>query len=186
DLCGARVITHTLHEVAEVCRFVEEHFTIYWSDSGDKLDSLAATEFGYLSRHYVVSFKENAFPGVPREIVRRGDKAELQVRTILQHAWADINHELSYKNTFRLPRQWQRVFARLAAVLEEADREFDSIRVGLEQYASSYGTYYTRERLREEMNKLSVVLEADPGNTAIAHQLATMAISLEDWNCVVE
>jgi ppGpp synthetase/RelA/SpoT-type nucleotidyltranferase/8-oxo-dGTP pyrophosphatase MutT (NUDIX family) len=188
DLCGARVITHTLNEVAAVCRFVENHFNIYWDDSGDKLESLAATEFGYLSRHYVVAFKPGVFPEsvVPADLVNPDLKAELQVRTILQHAWADINHELSYKNRFRLPRRWQREFARLAAVLEEADRGFESIRTGLGEYASSYGAYYTKEQLRQEIDKLAIVLEADPRNLDIAQQLAKMAMSLENWNRAVQ
>lgn len=188
DLCGARIVTHTLNEVAALCRFVEDHFHVYWEDSGDKLEGLAATEFGYLSRHYVVSFKPGVFPEglVPSDSVGPNLKAELQVRTILQHAWADVAHELSYKNRFRLPRRWQREFARLAAVLEEADRDFDFIRTGLDEYASSYDAYYTKERLREEIDKLAIVLEADPTNVDIAMQLAKMAISLEDWDRAVQ
>lgn len=185
DLCGARVIAHTLGGVAAVCRFVEDHFAISWPDSGDKLESLAASEFGYLSRHYVVAFKPGVFPAdiVPADLGEQGLKAEIQVRTILQHAWADINHELSYKNRFALPRRWLRQFARLAAVLEEADRAFEAISVGLEEYASSYGAYLSPERLREEIEKLAIVLESSSRkDPAIAHQLAKMAMTLEDWD----
>ena len=185
DLCAARVIAHTLGGVAAVCRFVEDHFAISWPDSGDKLESLAASEFGYLSRHYVVAFKPGVFPAdiVPADLVEQGLKAEIQVRTILQHAWADINHELSYKNRFTLPGRWCRQFARLAAVLEEADRGFEAISVGLEEYASSYGAYLSPERLREEIEKLAIVLESSPRQgPAIVHQFAKMAMTLEDWD----
>ena len=185
DLCGARVIAHTLGGVAAVCRFVEDHFAISWPDSGDKLEGLAASEFGYLSRHYVVAFKPGVFPAdiVPADLGEQGLKAEIQVRTILQHAWADIDHELSYKNRFALPRRWRRQFARLAAVLEEADRAFEAISVGLEEYASSYGAYLSPERLREEIEKLAIVLESSSRkDPAIAHQLAKMAMTLEDWD----
>ncbi len=186
DLCGVRVIAHTLGGVAAICRFVEDHFHVSRPDSGDKIESLGPGEFGYLSRHYVVSFKPDAFSTqiVPETLVEQGLKAEIQVRTILQHAWADINHELSYKNRFRLPRRWQREFARLAAVLEETDRDFQFIQVGLKEYASSYEAYYTDARLREEMAKLEVVCQNDP-QPAVAHQLARMAISLGEWKLAV-
>ena len=185
DLCDARVVTRTLGGVASVCRFIEDHFAISWPDSGDKLESLAASEFGYLSRHYVVTFKPEVFPAdvVPAELVQQGLRAEIQVRTMLQHAWSDIHHELGYKNRFALPRRWHRQFARLAAVLEEADREFEAIRVGLQEYASSYGTYLTTERLRDEIEKLAIVVDSSATNDpAVAHRLAKMAMVLEEWD----
>lgn len=188
DLCGARVITHTLSEVEAVCRFIEEHFQIFWEDSGDKLEGLADEEFGYLSRHYIVSFRPGVFPTdlVPESLVERQLKAEIQVRTILQHAWAAIHHELGYKNRFQLPRRWRREFARLAAALEEADRDIERISAGLQEYASSYGAYYSEEQLRNEIERHALVLEADPRNAGIAHDLAKMAMSLQDWSRAVE
>ena len=54
DLCGARVIAPTLGGVAAACRFIEKSFSVFWAESKNKLDILAANEFGYLSRHYVV------------------------------------------------------------------------------------------------------------------------------------
>ena len=186
DLCGARVITQTLSGVAAFGQFVENHFDVDWRESGDKLESLAASEFGYLSRHYIVSFKEGEFPGlVPAHLARPDLKAEVQVRTILQHAWADINHGLSYKNRFQLPRRWRREFARLAAVLEEADRDFEQIKLGLGEYETSYDAYYTEAQLREEMEKLAIVLR-EARQPAIAHRLARMAIHLGRWDKAVQ
>ena len=188
DLCGARVIAHTLSEVDAICDFVEQAFEIYWEDSGDKAETLAASEFGYLSRHYIVSFKPGVFPTeiVPDELTQLGLKAEVQVRTILQHAWADTAHELSYKNGFSLPRRWQREFARLAAVLEEADRGFDAIATGLQEYQSSYGAYRDRSQLEHELQRQELVLEADPGNQNVAHGLGKLAMTLEDWQKAVD
>jgi ppGpp synthetase/RelA/SpoT-type nucleotidyltranferase len=189
DLCGARVIAHTPSGVSAVCQFVEDHFDVSWPDSGDKLESLAANEFGYLSRHYVVAFKPGKFPTemVPTKLVEKGMKAEVQVRTILQHAWADIFHTFGYKNHFALPRRWEREFARLAAVLEESDRGFDAISQGLEEYASSYDAYLPIERLRDEMDRLGIVLELSPRpDPAIAHQVAKMAMTLGEWGRSIE
>ena len=52
---------------------------------------------------------------------------ELQVRTILQHAWAEIEHDIQYKAVSVLPVQIRRRFATLAGLIEIADREFQAI-----------------------------------------------------------
>ena len=188
DLCGARVIVHNLRDVAAMCQFVEKHFKVFYEHSGNKLESLEAKEFGYLSQHYIVRFEQMVFPEalVPQSLLDLGLRAEIQVRTILQHAWADIYHELSYKSSFKLPRRWEREFARLAAVLEQADQSFEQIREGLELYSSSYDTYYTPEQLKAEIEKLAIILEAEGDNVKTAHRMARMAISLGDWGKVLE
>jgi len=49
---------------------------------------------------------------------------EIQVRTILQHAWASISNQIQYKHESDVPESVQRKLARLAAILEEADEAF--------------------------------------------------------------
>ena len=183
DLCGARVIAHTLDDVATVNHFIEQHFEVLADESDDALDRLSDKEFGYLSRHYEIRFKPGVFPEtvVPPDLIALRLKAEVQVRTILQHAWADISHDASYKGSFTLPHQWVRELARLAAVLEAADADFNRLQSGLKEYAASYGAYYDEEEVREQIDKLAIALEANPDNVGIAHRLAKMAMSLEDW-----
>ena len=55
-------------------------------------------------------------------------KCEIQVRTILQHAWAEIEHDIVYKSPGEIPFRVRRRFACLAGLLEIADREFESLR----------------------------------------------------------
>ncbi|HLW68264.1 MAG TPA: RelA/SpoT domain-containing protein [Gemmataceae bacterium] len=188
DFCGARVITLTLNEVATVSRFVESHFHVFPEDSEDKLEKLTAAEFGYLSRHYVVAFKSGMFSEdlVPPDLINPQLKVELQVRTLLQHTWADISHQFSYKNRFQLPRRWEREFGRLAAILEEADQAFDKIRAGLQEYASTYGSYYSKERLRDEIEKQAIIVESTPGNIEGALHLARMLMCEEAWARAVQ
>lgn len=54
-------------------------------------------------------------------------KVEVQVRTILQHAWAEIEHDIQYKTSATIPRDIKRRFMSLAGLLELADREFQAI-----------------------------------------------------------
>ena len=76
--------------------------------------------FGYLSLHYICSLPFG--DKWPDEIC--GKKFEIQIRTILQHAWSVIHHDIGYKSDFGVPREINRQFARLAGLLELADDEF--------------------------------------------------------------
>lgn len=57
----------------------------------------------------------------------QGLVAEIQVRTILQHAWAEIEHDIQYKAVSTLPAEIRRRFMTLAGMLEIADREFQGL-----------------------------------------------------------
>lgn len=49
------------------------------------------------------------------------------MRTILQHAWAEIEHDIQYKSVETIPSLIRRRFMSLAGLLEIADREFQAI-----------------------------------------------------------
>ena len=56
------------------------------------------------------------------------------MRTALQHAWAEVEHDLGYKASEAVPEVIQRRFSRIASLLEIADQEFVSIRSDLSRY----------------------------------------------------
>jgi ppGpp synthetase/RelA/SpoT-type nucleotidyltranferase len=86
DLCGARIITHTQNEVERICSFIEKNFDIDRETSLDVKERLRINEFGYRSFHYIIKLPKEMLRGIeiPDEIGER--KAEIQVKTILQHA----------------------------------------------------------------------------------------------------
>ena len=45
-------------------------------------------------------------------------KTEIQVRTLLEHAWADFGHDGVYKAEFVVPAKWKCELAGLAAILD--------------------------------------------------------------------
>ncbi|MDH7487213.1 MAG: RyR domain-containing protein [Anaerolineae bacterium] len=190
DLCGGRVITHTPEEVKAICAFIEQHFDVDRANTIDVSQRLKPTEFGYRSVHYIVQFRPGIFPtkdinvAIPQEVL--GLKAEIQVRTILEHAWADFNHRLVYKSPFPVPARWQREFAGLAAMLERVDNAFAAIEAGLKTYAANYGAYMSEEQMREEMALLETVLACDPQNAELAHRIGKLAIALGDWPKAIE
>jgi len=189
DLCGGRVIVPTLAEVKTISEFIEEHFEIDWENTVDVSNRLKPAEFGYRGIHYIVEFKPGIFPTkeidveIPEELF--GLRAEIQVKTILEHAWQVFNHDRAYKGAFKIPEKWEREMAALAAILEDADSSFASIETGLQRYAASYGTYMTEEQIRDEIENLKIILAHDTSNTALAARIGKLAIALDDWQVVI-
>ena len=46
---------------------------------------------------------------------------EIQIRTVMQHAWAEIEHDLGYKSKEDIPDKYRRQFSILAGLIELAD-----------------------------------------------------------------
>jgi len=108
-------------------------------------------------------------------------KAEIQVRTLLQHAWAVFDHDRFYKKEFEVPWRWQRDANRIAATLEEADEDFVRTIKGIDEYRTYYGAYMSRQEREEELLRLLAVLKYDKTNIHLTHRIARIAMSLEDW-----
>jgi len=62
---------------------------------------------------------------------------EIQIRTILQHTWAEIEHDKNYKYSGVLPDEIERRLNLLSAVLESADNEFNTISQEIDNYTKS-------------------------------------------------
>lgn len=133
DIVGIRVITYFSDEVDIVAKKIEEEFEIDKENSIDVRKLLDPDRFGYLSLHYIV--KLDSYRKKLTEYERYSQmKAEIQIRSILQHTWAEIEHDLGYKNPDVIPRKVRRSFSRLAGLLELADIEFSRIRDSLMDY----------------------------------------------------
>lgn len=186
DLCGGRVITQTQDEVTRFCNLVKEHFTIDWENSVGVEDRLKPTEFGYRSVHYIIQmdpdfdYQEKYNIKVPVSVY--GLYAEIQVRTLLEHAWADLYHKWAYKNEFDIPAKMQREMAGISARLEAADNSFSGVQEELKNYYTSYGAYLDSEQLIKEIAKLEITLKYDPENISLLLQLGRAANALEDWD----
>ncbi|MFC4639487.1 GTP pyrophosphokinase [Deinococcus hohokamensis] len=131
DLVGVRVITYFESDVAVVSRLLEEHFEVDWANSVDKGKVHDPDRFGYMGVHYVL----RAPPGADANL--DGLRFEVQIRSILQHAWAEIEHDLGYKNREAVPREVRRRFNRLSGLLEIADEEFMALHRLSRDYAAN-------------------------------------------------
>ncbi len=133
DLVGARLICYYNDDVDEVASLMEDCFTVDWGHSSDRRNSISMTAFGYVSLHY--SCRLPAGKGYPEELCKY--HFEIQMRTVLQHAWAEIEHDLGYKNDYELPRTIRRDFSKVAGLLEVADDYFVQIRKRVNSYETA-------------------------------------------------
>lgn len=133
DVVGIRVITHYEDEVDVVGRIIEREFSVDLENSTDKRKVLDPDRFGYLSLHYVCGLSKSRLELAENRRFA-GLKCEVQIRSILQHTWAEIEHDLGYKSAQVVPGPIRRRFSMLAGLLELADQQFAQIRDELASY----------------------------------------------------
>jgi ppGpp synthetase/RelA/SpoT-type nucleotidyltranferase/8-oxo-dGTP pyrophosphatase MutT (NUDIX family) len=200
DLFGLRIITQIDAEVRAVCRFIRQAriapegrihsdgassdgtrplFVVDEKNSEDKLERLRKSEFGYRSVHFVARLDSRAIPPSQDAETLSGLKFEIQVRTQLQHAWADIGHDRLYKGAFTVPDRFQREASRLAARLEDADAAFSRLVEGLEEYECHFGAYLDTAGIESRIRLQEAILRHDPGNPEETLRLARLHLALE-------
>ncbi|MFA7158466.1 MAG: RyR domain-containing protein [Kiritimatiellia bacterium] len=184
DRCGARVITQTSQEKALMCDYIRRNFDLDEKNSLDVRSRLKEDEFGYLSVHYVVQIKKSdkqleGIP-VPRDVKTgsRGFKAEIQIRTLLEHTWANILHDRLYKVALKVPALLKRDAHALAATMEDADARFSRLSQSIDAYLGNYSAYLPgAEMVREvEILKSARQYEDSPSSrAALTLRLARLA-----------
>lgn len=127
DLSGIRIIVYYQDDIDAIETIISENFEIDKDNSTNKSELYKSNEFGYLSAHYIISTNQERLR-LDEWKNTIGLKAEIQVRTVLQHSWASISHELSYKKDYEIPKSLERKLFRLAGLFELADEEFLNIR----------------------------------------------------------
>lgn len=127
DMMGIRIICAFMEDLKEVERQVRESFTVReveYKGSGDNF-----REFGYESIHVLISIPEDCMPENPEVEIPKDMVCEIQIRTILQDAWAEVEHELIYKTEFTpFDMPLRRKLASINASLSLADTIFQEIR----------------------------------------------------------
>lgn len=173
DVAGIRIITYLADDVDAIGTIIEREFRVIPEHSTDKRKALDPDRFGYLSLHYVCALPDRR-TRLTEYAAHKGYLCEIQVRSILQHAWAEIEHDLGYKVAEGVPRPIRRRFSRLAGLLELADDEFTRIRDELAEYASDVKSAIAEKPAEVLLDKVSVTtfLEEDSTVRRIDEQLA--------------
>ncbi len=123
DLVGIRIVVIAQRNVAEVSDAIRDALDAF--EEEDKAAELLKTgQLGYESYHFLCRLGNHR--AALREYAGLCDQPfEIQVRTALQHAWAENEHRIQYKKS-KNP-ELQKRFLRLAAAISSADEEFDRI-----------------------------------------------------------
>ncbi|MCQ9330617.1 MULTISPECIES: GTP pyrophosphokinase family protein [Corynebacterium] len=123
DLVGARVTVFNSTVIPQAIDILGRSFTVLRS-----VDKAAETRisgsFGYGSHHLVLQVNDSLEELAEYE----GFTFEVQIRTVLQHAWAEFEHDIRYKQGPKPPTpQVDRLFTLAAGLIELADQKFDDI-----------------------------------------------------------
>jgi len=129
DLLGVRVICPFIEDLQAAENLIYKKFDVI---EREIKGHYTFKEFGYESTHLLIA--------IPNEIIEKcgfpgTNIAEIQIRTILQDAWAEVEHELVYKAEFNpFDEPMKRKLAAVNANLSLADIIFQEIRTYQRKY----------------------------------------------------
>jgi len=160
DLSAARVIVQTQTQAEAVREFIRKNF--YVCEEDDKGASLGEDVFGYGDVHFIVQIKNFEKLGISDKATVKAigeKKAEIQVRTWLQHALADTLHDRLYKTPLKFPREINRLAKMLDAIRENADKALTGLCKDIDERLANYSSYTSRKDIEEEIRQLTFVLQ---------------------------
>jgi len=182
DVLGLRIVTSYLNEIPFIEAKLREGFEIDEANTNTN-EAKSESEFGYSSSHIIIyNAKDPSFKTYNPKY--KGLKAEIQIRTILQHAWAEISHKIEYKAKQKPESLQRRKLFRIAALLELADQEFSVIR---EEIVKSQKLIIPRDVIKFIDQPIDIetlqafVMESDSCN-ALDQKIANLTDSVLHYN----
>lgn len=157
DFSGIRIITYVESDLQLICELIRTNFIIDPKNSEDKTSLLGIDKVGYRSIHFICQMP---YDRIKLEEYKKfnGLFFEIQVRTLLQHSWAEIEHDKDYKFSGVLPDNLKRRFKILAGLLELADREFNNLAFEIENHRDSIISDTKKGNLEIKIDGTSVKL----------------------------
>lgn len=149
DFAGVRIVYLYNSDRTKFQTSIEREFEIITKIN--KIDRSLPDRFGYGALHYLVRLKKKLTGARYDEL--KNLICEIQVRTILQDAWAIVAHHLNYKKESDVPMELRRKLNALSGLFETADDQFDRLREERTNYI---------EKVKEEIKKQAdIYLESE-------------------------
>jgi putative GTP pyrophosphokinase len=207
DLAAFRVITYYDDEVDAVANVIRKEFNVDEANTSDKRKS-DPDKFSYYAINIVCGHTAERLKSVEYKKYS-GHRFEIQITSILRHAWSEIEHDwYDLKKAF--PATIKRRFARMAALLEIAESEFQALRKEKGNYTKSVKlqvetqvaniplglvsiqSFIEQEQLVEKIDKLIAKnhkggdVDIKPRSVAFASDLASNVLRLTDIKTIDE
>jgi putative GTP pyrophosphokinase len=131
DFAGMRIVCLFTEELPLVDAIIRRVFAVLSMEN--KSAALEVDRMGYEGRHYIVTSRDD-WHG-PRYTDIKGLPCEIQLRTICQDTWAQIDRHLDYPKSGALDPPTRRELNRMAALLETAQSSFDGVKAKRAAYA---------------------------------------------------
>jgi putative GTP pyrophosphokinase len=155
DLAGLRITVYYRDDIERIREILKSEFHVDARHSVDKTEQLGPDQFGYLSIHEVITLTDGR--KALTEWSRFANlRAEVQIRTVLQHAWASISHKLAYKQEADIPYVFRRKLVRLSGLLELADEQFSELRHDRTELVKSVSESIAEDNLQIALDSDSV------------------------------
>jgi putative GTP pyrophosphokinase len=121
DLVGLRAVCLFTTDLPRLVEVVHSCFSV--TSESDTIEGGDDDSFGYMSHHLIARIRPDR--SGPRYDDIKGDVFEIQLRTILMDAWANVSHYLDYKGESSIPSQLRRDFFALSGLFYVADKHFE-------------------------------------------------------------
>jgi putative GTP pyrophosphokinase len=133
DLTGIRIVGYFESEIIKISNLINNSFNVDATNSLNQDEKLSVDQIGYRSIHFVCDIGPTR-AALPEFEDLSNLSFEIQVRTVLQHAWAELAHDRNYKFTGKLPPDIERSLFLYAGMLEIADKGFSDISKKIDSY----------------------------------------------------
>ena len=124
DKVGTRLVLLTIDQIEQAVHLLSSYAG--WHAEIDKNISseieLAPSQFGYLATHIIVRESKHANGDSPTML--NPVACEIQIKTLLQHAYSEVSHSTVYKGPYRHETELLRKLARSMALMEAVDGYF--------------------------------------------------------------
>ncbi len=161
DIAGVRIIVYFKNDIEKIERIIQEEFRLHKKYNVDQMNvgEQGRYESGYTSTHRVVSLNKKRLK--LKEYRAFVDlKCEVQIRTLLQHTWAQVEHGIGYKpevsESGETRTEIKKLFREAAMLLERADDTFVEIHNVHQETLERYSNKIQNKRLNIPINYESV------------------------------